>query len=146
MNRAWVSFALAAVALVGFLYLRGQNSSPANSSPTVQTSSPTTSNPGLAIRNVKIYDLNGNLAYQGDVNLKPVLDRIARGERDPHSNDGTVFSNREGQLPKQPRGYYREYVVRTPGLSSVGPQRLIIGKDGETYYTPDHYRSFQRVR
>jgi len=145
MNRAWVSFALAAVMLVGFLYLR-QNSSPATPPPPAQASSPSQSPSNLVIHNVKIYDLNGNLAYQGDVNLKPVLDRIARGERDPHSNDGTVFSNREGQLPRQPRGYYREYVVRTPGLSSVGPQRLIIGQKGESYYTPDHYRSFIRVR
>lgn len=144
MNRSWLSLVLAAVALIGFIYLRGQPSSP---SPTpAQTSSPNTSNPGLVIRNVKIYDLNGNLAYQGDVDLKPVLERIARGQRDPHRDDGTVFTNREGRLPQEARGYYREYVVRTPGLNTVGPQRLVIGQGGETYYTPDHYRTFTKVR
>ena len=75
-----------------------------------------------------------------------MFDRIERGESDPHDNDGSVFQNREGLLPDQPRGYYREYVVRTPGLSSVGPQRLILGENGEAYYTSDHYESFTQVR
>ena len=33
----------------------------------------------------------------------------------PYAKDGSIFGNREGQLPKQPRGYYREYTVKTPG-------------------------------
>jgi ribonuclease T1 len=27
----------------------------------------------------------------------------------------------------------------------TGPRRIIAGKNGERYYTPDHYRSFQRI-
>lgn len=72
------------------------------------------------------------------------LARIARGESHPHRNDGTVFQNREGLLPKQSPGYYREFVVPTEG-QKVGPQRVVIGKGGEVYYTADHYRSFVRV-
>ena len=99
------------------------------------------------VRNVKIYDLDGNLAYQGDMDLKPTLDRIAAGIKDPHRDDGIVFQNRERLLPiKTDREYYHEYVVRTPGLRDVGPQRLILGKDGEVYYTPDHYDSFIRIK
>ncbi len=100
----------------------------------------------LVVHDVSIYDLDGNLAYQGDVDLGPTLDRIARGESDPHANDGAVFQNREGLLPHEKSGYYHEYVVRTPGLDSVGPQRLILGADGEVYYTPDHYATFTRIR
>ncbi len=100
----------------------------------------------LIMQDVQVYDLDGNLAYQGDVDLTPVLDRIDRGESDPHDNDGSVFGNYEGLLPKKSKGYYREYVVRTPGLKSVGPQRLILGENGETYYTSDHYESFTQVR
>jgi filamentous hemagglutinin len=144
MNRAWASFALAAAMLLGFLYLRSTQTDA--SSPSRPASSLAQTPSDLIVNNVRVYDLNGRLAYQGDVDLKPVLERIARGERDPHSNDGTPFSNREGQLPRQPRGYYTEYVVRTPGLSSVGPQRIILGKGGEIYYTPDHYATFVRVR
>ena len=75
----------------------------------------------------------------------PVLARIERGQSDPHRNDGGVFHNREGRLPQRLRGHYREYVVRTPGISHAGPQRLVIGRDGEVYYTADHYRSFRRL-
>jgi filamentous hemagglutinin len=27
-----------------------------------------------------------------------------------------------------------------------GPQRVVIGKKGEVYYTGDHYNTFTRVR
>lgn len=100
----------------------------------------------LIMRDQRIYALDGSLAYRGDVDLQPVLDRIEAGERDRHPNDGSVFANREGRLPRKPRGYYTEWVIRTPGLREVGPQRLITGQQGEVYYTPDHYDSFVRVR
>lgn len=101
---------------------------------------------GTIVRDQQIHDEQGRLVYQGDVDLGPVLTRIAAGERDAHRNDGTVFANREGRLPKQPRGYYTEWVVRTAGLRGVGPQRLITGQQGEVFYTPDHYETFIRVR
>jgi len=34
------------------------------------------------------------------------------------------------------------FVVRTPNVDIVGPQRLVIGKNAEVYYTPDHFESF----
>ncbi|MGL4612220.1 MAG: ribonuclease domain-containing protein [Trueperaceae bacterium] len=113
---------------------------------TSESSSTVAGDDSLVMRDVNIYDLDGNLAYEGDIDLAPVFDRIARGERDEHDNDGSVFSNRESLLPDQPRGYYREYVVRTPGMRSVGPQRLVIGEEGVAFYTADHYDSFTQVR
>jgi len=98
------------------------------------------------MRDQQIHDEQGRLVFDGDVDLGPVLARIAAGERDSHRNDGTVFANREGRLPKQPRGYYTEWVVRTEGLRGVGPQRLITGQKGEVFYTSDHYETFIRVR
>lgn len=100
----------------------------------------------LVVRGVEVRDLDGRVAWRGDVNLAPHLARIERGERDPHRNDGNVFHNREGLLPQRPRGHYREYVIRTPGINHAGPQRLVLGSDGEIFYTSDHYRSFQRLR
>jgi ribonuclease T1 len=100
----------------------------------------------LVVRDVSVRDLDGRVAWRGDMDLTPALARIAAGERDPHRNDGGIFQNREGLLPDRPRGHYREYVVRTPGISHAGPQRLVIGADGEVYYTHDHYRSFRRIR
>ena len=38
--------------------------------------------------------------------------------------------------------YYREYVVPTPGINGAGPQRIVVGRFGEWYYTPDHYKTF----
>ena len=101
----------------------------------------------FVIKDVKVYDLDGNLAYRGDIDLKPTLKRIEQGIEDPHPNDGSVFGNRERKLPRQSdRNYYHEYVVRTKGIRGVGPQRVILGKQGEAYYTPDHYATFIRVK
>jgi ribonuclease T1 len=130
------------------------SSSPAPQPTSQQTSQTQDSSPSdissqddsIVMRDVKVYDLDGHLAYEGDIDLAPVFERIERGERDPHDNDGSVFSNREGLLPQKERGYYREYVVRTPGMRSVGPQRLVLGEGGEAYYTSDHYESFTQVR
>jgi ribonuclease T1 len=63
----------------------------------------------------------------------------------PYEKDGTVFGNREHRLPAEPSGYYREYTVPTPGSADRGARRIIGGKNGERYYTPDHYRTFERV-
>ena len=70
---------------------------------------------------------------------------IRQGGPFPFPKDGSVFGNREGLLPKKPRGYYREYTVPTPGASNRGAWRVVQGREGETYYTRDHYRSFVRL-
>jgi guanyl-specific ribonuclease Sa len=74
-----------------------------------------------------------------------VLEAIARGGPHPYRQDGGVFQNREGQLPRQPRGYYREYTVETPGSGDRGPRRIVTGGNPpvEYWYTDDHYRSFR---
>ena len=97
------------------------------------------------IGNQQIRDENGRVVFRGDVDLGPTLDRIESGGRLDFSHDGTTFQNRERRLPSRPAGYYREYVHRTPGVSGPGPQRIVIGQEGEIYYTPDHYRTFQRL-
>lgn len=72
---------------------------------------------------------------------------IKQGGPFPYSRDGIVFGNREGLLPQQPRGYYREYTVPTPGLKHRGARRIVAGgRGGEYWYTADHYRSFKRIR
>lgn len=71
---------------------------------------------------------------------------IHKGGPYPYARDGAVFSNREGQLPRQKRGYYREFTVKTPGERTRGARRIVAGAGGELYYTDDHYASFRRVR
>jgi len=70
---------------------------------------------------------------------------IKAGGPFPYSRDGVVFNNREVQLPRKARGYYHEYTVKTPGARDRGARRIIIGRDGELFYTDDHYRTFKRV-
>jgi ribonuclease T1 len=71
---------------------------------------------------------------------------IRKGGPFPYAKDGAVFGNREGMLPKQKRGYYREYTVKTPHSRTRGARRIIKGGGGELFYTDDHYNSFKRIR
>ncbi len=100
----------------------------------------------LMIPKVTIKEQSGRVAFQGKIDLHPTFERIERGEKFPHRNDGSTFRNLEGRLPKKPAGYYTEYVHPTPGINGPGPQRVVIGKQGEAYYTHDHYNSFRKVR
>lgn len=63
----------------------------------------------------------------------------------PYRQDGVVFANLERRLPIRQRGYYHEYTVRTPGSPDRGARRIIIGQNGQYYYTPDHYETFVPV-
>lgn len=71
---------------------------------------------------------------------------IREGGTFPYAKDGAVFGNREGRLPRAKRGYYREYTVKTPGERSRGARRIVSGREGEHYYTSDHYNTFRRIR
>ena len=67
-----------------------------------------------------------------------------------YEKDGIVFGNREQILPRQPRGFYREYTVLTPGSSDRGARRIVCGgikpREPEAcFYTEDHYASFRRI-
>jgi ribonuclease T1 len=97
------------------------------------------------IPQVTLKNQDGEVVYQGQIDLQPTLDRIEKGERNSHRNDGSVFQNREGKLARKRAGYYHEYVVPTPNQRGPGPQRLILGQGGEVYYTADHYRTFRKI-
>ena len=71
---------------------------------------------------------------------------IRAGGPYPYRQDDGVFGNREGLLPRQPSGYYREYTVVTPGSDDRGPRRIISGADGDRYWTADHYASFRQIK
>lgn len=82
------------------------------------------------------------------------LARIKRGGPFPYRKDGAVFGNFERRLPTQPRGYYREYTVPTPGARDRGARRIVAGLGSagdvrysdEYYYTDNHYLSFRKIR
>jgi len=75
---------------------------------------------------------------------------ILQGGPFPHDKDGTVFGNRERLLPRERRGYYREYTVETPGSRDRGARRIVCGGyrpavPEDCWYTGDHYASFKRI-
>jgi ribonuclease T1 len=72
---------------------------------------------------------------------------IQQGGPFPYEKDGSVFGNYEKVLPKQKRGYYREFTVKTPRARNRGARRIVTGgkPPREYYYTADHYQSFHRV-
>jgi RHS repeat-associated protein len=76
--------------------------------------------------------------------INQTLDNIKKGITQ-FSRDGTTFKNRENRLPSQPDGYYREFTVQSPNTKTRGPLRIIVGQNGESYFTPNHYRSFTRI-
>ena len=85
---------------------------------------------------------------------RETLALIKQGGPFPYKRkDGSTFGNFEKRLPLQPRGYYREYTVPTPGLNHRGARRIVAGRgscgdvrcSGEYYYTSDHYKSFRRI-
>lgn len=76
---------------------------------------------------------------------RQTLALIRSGGPFPYAKDGVVFGNREGRLPAQRRGYYREYTVKTPGERTRGARRIVAGGSGERFYTDDHYNSFRRI-
>jgi ribonuclease T1 len=74
---------------------------------------------------------------------------IQRGGPFPFPRDGAVFGNHEGVLPKQKRGYYHEFTVKTPRTRSRGARRIVVGgklaAPSDFYYTDDHYATFRRI-
>jgi ribonuclease T1 len=102
-------------------------------------------------------EASGGSAVQATVDLstlppqaRQTHQRILAGGPFPYGKDGTVFGNRERLLPLHPRGYYREYTVKTPGASNRGARRIVCGGLRPTapeacYYTADHYASFKRI-
>lgn len=97
----------------------------------------------------------GVVVYEGTIDIKPTLQRIREGRRIKGRTDGGTFWNREGKLPVEndPR-YYREYILWDEKINAKlkervlfpGPQRLVIGKGGEVYYSGDHYETWKRVK
>ncbi|KND26678.1 guanyl-specific ribonuclease [Streptomyces acidiscabies] len=99
--------------------------------------SASSSRPANGLATVKAADLPAE--------ARKTLALIDKGGPYPYSRDGVVFGNFEGRLPKEKRGYYHEYTVKTPGSRDRGARRIVTGQSGEIYYTDDHYDSFRTV-
>lgn len=90
-------------------------------------------------------DLRTMTVSQLPPEAQTLLPLIAAGGPFEYSQDGQTFQNREGILPPQSYGFYREYTVETPGSPDRGARRFVVGENGAVFYTQDHYRSFSEV-
>jgi len=79
------------------------------------------------------------------IRVNDALNRIKSGGPFPYKQDGTVFQNREGKLPSQPDGYYREFTISPDSGSNRGSMRIVVGAGGEMYQTNDHYNTFVKI-
>ncbi|MCL2586099.1 MAG: hypothetical protein FWE35_27000 [Streptosporangiales bacterium] len=64
-----------------------------------------------------------------------------------------VYINKDGILPEQPTGYYRESDIwpkgtapGEEGIKNRGNYRLVFGRRGEVYYTDNHYKTVTKIR
>ena len=95
---------------------------------------------------------NGKHSKPREVDLTEGLKRIASGRKDKHHNDGTIHSNNDNVLPVKldeelnlNERYYTEFVVNRPSADDAGAERIVIGADGDVWFTDDHYETFTRV-
>ena len=118
----------------------------------------------LVLGNEKVIEPGRDLApkVEDAVRIKAILKLVSdiyNNVHLPYSQDGATFTNKEGRLPKQALGFYKEYTLLTgsaphtvvidgqtyqvaPDLSARGSERVIIGGGATLYYTPDHYAHF----
>lgn len=118
----------------------------------------------LVLENEKVIAPGRDLApkVEDPIRIKAILELINdiyNSVHLPYAQDGATFTNKEGRLPKQPAGFYKEYTLLTgsaphtvvvggqtyqvaPDLSARGSERCIVGGGEKLYYTPDHYAHF----
>ena len=140
----WLPVVLGAVVALLTFYFFGTtpadepSSPPATSSTSASTTASTSASPSSdGLPSVDLADLPPEAA--------DTVQLIDDGGPYPYDQDDGVFGNFEGLLPDQPRGYYREYTVETPGSDDRGARRIVGGSQGELYWTADHYQSFERI-
>ncbi len=101
--------------------------------------------PGAASSAERFSDLPSVQVDSLPAEARETLDRIESNGPYPYRKDGSTFQNREGLLPDQEIGHYREFTVDTPGSPDRGARRIVAGDDGERFYTADHYASFSEI-
>ncbi|WP_228389525.1 ribonuclease domain-containing protein [Cumulibacter manganitolerans] len=139
----WAALLLMLVAVVAWVYLRGTGDS-AGSDGAQRAGVATATDVAAGT------DQASGLPYVTESALPPeakqVLSAIRAGGPFEFEQDGDVFGNFEGILPKRTSGYYHEYTVQMSGEHTRGAHRFVTGNGGEVYWTDDHYASFSVVK
>jgi len=145
-----IGTALAAIVIAGLVAWLGPGDGlPGDSGASGSSSSSvSSSDPGSGSDSGSGDSADGAVVDEADLppEARETLELIDAGGPFPYDKDGSTFGNYEGLLPEQPRGYYAEYTVPTPGEDDRGARRIVVGDGGEMYWTDDHYESFERIR
>lgn len=136
LDRAVAIALLVVVVVEALLFLRSGDSSSGGSG-----SSTTSPSPSATALDTSSSVARSRLPSEA----RETITRIQAGGPFPFDRDGIVFQNREGLLPAEPRGFYHEYTVATPGSSDRGPRRIVQASGGVLYWSPDHYRTFRQI-
>jgi ribonuclease T1 len=148
-RRTWLGLVVAILAAVVLWWQQGDTGTTTEdpqAGPTA-SQSPTSEPPGLPSPSgtAPASDLPVVAVSELPPEALDTLELIDAGGPYPHDQDDETFQNREGILPDEPDGYYREYTVETPGSDDRGARRIVTGSNGELYWTDDHYSSFSRI-
>jgi RHS repeat-associated protein len=73
-----------------------------------------------------------------DLGLEGEVARINKGEKYGYRDDSSTYHNNNGHLPSGVK--YTEYYTTPTG--APGTNRIVVGNDGNWYFTPDHYETF----
>jgi ribonuclease T1 len=74
-----------------------------------------------------------------------VVDLIEAQKSGGTLESGVYFANVGTHLPAQPPGYYREFVVESASSPNSGMQSIVLGENGELYFTEDCGNSFVEI-
>lgn len=145
-RRGWLWIGLLLLGFVAGQWFAAHRIHPAATSPASVPTSPSPPSAPLALPSTTPAPPKAEISGL-PAEARETLALIERGGPFPHRKDGAVFQNREHRLPAQPRGWYHEYTVETPGSDDRGARRIIAGGDppSEFWYSGDHYRSFRRI-
>jgi ribonuclease T1 len=147
-RRAWLGLVVAILTAIVLWWQQGDTGTAEDPQAGPTTSQPPTSEPP-ALPSPSDTGPASDLPEVSVADLPPeaadTLALIDEGGPYPYDQDDETFQNREGILPDQPEGYYREYTVETPGSDDRGARRIVAGSNGELYWTDDHYSSFSRI-
>ncbi len=145
MRRGVLLALLGVIAVVSVVFLRTRGTPPTPTPPPATLAPPPASVPSPP-------------SPLDDPRLKAQIQTVIQSmERSGHPPKGVAqggrrgrargaFLNSEGKLPAKPQGYYTETDVWPKGPNGRGPERLVFGKQGEVYLSPDHYQTFLRVK
>lgn len=81
----------------------------------------------------------GKIVGEGTVHVRPTINAIENGSHLPRNATGYLNKELHTQLLGKPAGYWQEYDLI--GFGGKSPLRILQGRQGEYFLSPDHYKS-----